>query len=341
MTAWIISSCALILCVILLRAAAGDNIPPVCAPRCGCWWPCACWCRAWLSAATSAWKTPCRRGLAQTTGYDASSAPETSAAVSAAVQPATSAAAQNTAQGAAAPESRSAAESVDWGTLLPLVWMYGACAAAVWFAGVNLRLYLELKNSRRRLDMDAGGAPVYVTDAVPTPCLFGFVRPGIYLTPRAAEYDRCDCVIAHEAAHLARRDNWRCLLRCACLCAWWWNPLAWWAAALSREDAELACDEKLMKNMDAAERLAYGGALLDMVAVGRPARGLICASTPMTSGKREMKKRLRLIANRPRTRVPAAAVTALLAVLLTGCAFTGAKAPEPRPQQTRAGIRLC
>lgn len=334
MTAWIISSCALILCVILLRAAAGEYIPA--GVRSALWLLVA----VRLLVPGMAFRgdisveNAVPSGLAQSTGYTALSAPETSAAVSAAVPPAASAAAQSTAQSAAVPEDRYAAESVNWGTLLPLVWMYGACAAAVWFAGVNLRLYLELKNSRRRMDIDAGGTPVYMTDAVPSPCLFGFVRPGIYLTPRAAEYYRADRVIAHEAAHLARLDNWRCLLRCACLCAWWWNPLAWWAAALSREDAELACDERLMKNMDAAERLAYGGALLDMVAVGRPARGLICVSTPMTSGKREMKKRLELIAKKPRTRVSAAAVTALLAVLLTGCAFTGAKTPATSANET-------
>ena len=122
------------------------------------------------------------------------------------------------------------------------VWLGGAALTALWFTAVNLKLRRRLRGARR-LEIDCP-LPVYLSDALPSPCLAGALRPKIYVTPAALDSpERLRHVLAHELAHYRHRDHWWPLVRCACLCLYWFDPLAWWAAALSRQDCELACDE--------------------------------------------------------------------------------------------------
>jgi beta-lactamase regulating signal transducer with metallopeptidase domain len=288
MTGWIVSSCALILAVLLLRLAAGNKI----SARVRCWLWAAVAVRLLVPGMAFSGPAGVVNALPERfSGETVYTSPVTQSSPA----PVTSqtAVSSETAAAPASPELRTQptqAREINWGVLLPEIWKYGALAAAVWFALGNLRLYAGLRKTRRRLDMEAGGVPVYETDMIKSPCLFGFFRPAIYLTPRAAEYGRADWVLKHELAHLRRGDNWLCLARCLCLAVWWWNPLAWLAEAKSREDGELACDEAVTAAMSREERLSYGGALLDMVAVGRASAGLSKAAAMMTAGGREMKK---------------------------------------------------
>ena len=86
------------------------------------------------------------------------------------------------------------------------VWLGGAAAMAAWFGLVNLGLRRRLK-SARRLDGVECLLPVYVSDALPSPCLCGAARPRIYVTPAALESpDRLRHVLAHELTHHRHRD---------------------------------------------------------------------------------------------------------------------------------------
>jgi beta-lactamase regulating signal transducer with metallopeptidase domain len=210
-----------------------------------------------------------------------------------------------------------------------LLWLCGSAAAALWFAGANAVFYAGLRRHRKRVCCGEIPLPVYITDGVASPCLFGFFRPSVYMPARASG-SGMEYVTAHEYAHFRHGDNWWSLLRCACIAVWWWNPLVWWAASLSRSDGELACDEAVMKTMGPERRRAYGEALLGMIAVKNPAAGLTLAATGLVSGKREMKRRMENIVRKPEPRVSAAIAALLLMTVLTGCAFTGA-GPENTP----------
>ena len=54
-------------------------------------------------------------------------------------------------------------------------------------------------------------------------------------------------MLAHELAHVRRRDCLRKLLLIACLCLYWWNPLVWAMVRLANRDMELACDEAVLR----------------------------------------------------------------------------------------------
>ncbi len=202
------------------------------------------------------------------------------------------------------------------------VWLGGAALMAGWFLLVNLSLRQKLRGAKRLDGVDCP-LPVYVSGALPSPCLCGAVRPRIYVTPAALESpERLRHVLAHELAHHRHRDHWWALVRCACLCLYWFDPLVWWAAALSRQDCELACDEGAIRALGEAERIPYGRTLVAMIAAGP--NPLLQTATTMTGGKRRVRERVRLIARRPKTVVAVALAAALVVGCAVGCTFTGA-----------------
>jgi beta-lactamase regulating signal transducer with metallopeptidase domain len=212
------------------------------------------------------------------------------------------------------------------------VWLGGAAVAAAWFLLVNLRLRRRLRDAQP-VEADCP-LPVYVSGALSSPCLCGTARPAVYVTPAALENpDRLRHVLAHELTHYRHRDHWWALARCLCLCVYWFDPLVWWAAALSRQDCELACDEGAIRRLGEWERLSYGRTLVDMIAAGRTP--LLQTATTMAGGKRRVRERIQLIARKPKTVIAAALALTVVLALAVGCTFTGAPEASAGPGETQ------
>lgn len=96
---------------------------------------------------------------------------------------------------------------------------------------------------------------------IDTPFVFGVFRPVICLPRRMEARDR-DYAIAHEQAHIDRKDHWWKLFGFVLLAVYWFHPLLWAAYALFCRDIETACDEKVLRDMDLEERRAYASAML-------------------------------------------------------------------------------
>ncbi len=210
--------------------------------------------------------------------------------------------------------------------LLP-VWWGGAAVTLLVFLTANLCFAARLRKSSRPLSVEGASLPVYVARERAVPCLFGLFRPAIYVTQAAADdSELLRHTVAHETTHSRQGDHVWALLRTVCLALHWWNPLVWWAAKLSRQDGELACDEATIRALGESERAAYGRTLIRM-ACGRGASPLLTATT-MDGGKTSLHERIVLLAKKPRTAVTAAIVVVLAAALCVGCTFTGAKKNE-------------
>lgn len=216
---------------------------------------------------------------------------------------------------------------------LPYIWYAGMTVTGLWFLTCNLRFWQKLRKARTPYTVDGCRYPVYLMESgLPSPCLFGLVRPAIYLTPEAVSTpERMRHVIAHESAHARHGDPLWSLLRCVCLSVYWFDPLVWIAAAVSKTDCELACDESAMTSLGQAERIAYGRTLLALIPVRHGPSNPLLTATTMTADKRHLKERIVRIAENRQTR--SAALFAVIALAAAVCAvtFTGAASGQNRP----------
>ena len=160
---------------------------------------------------------------------------------------------------------------------------------------------------------------IYESEFVDSPFVFGVVKPNIYL-PMHMDEGTAAYVIAHERAHLARRDHWWKVLGYLVLALHWFNPLVWVAYILFCRDIELACDEKVVKGLDGAARADYSQALLSCAA---PKRAV--AACPLAFGEGNIKMRVKsaLHYKKPAFWVAAAAVLAV--VIMAVCFLTNPK----------------
>ena len=207
-----------------------------------------------------------------------------------------------------------------------VIWLLGSIAAGLWVLYTNISFYKQLHKDRKVYDATDCALPVYVTEQVTSPCLFGFLRPTIYLTPKAViDEDSTRYVLAHELCHYRHADHIWSILRGVCLAVYWWNPLVWAAAILSRTDSELACDEAVIRQIGEENRISYGRTLVNLIAIRKASSGLMHVATTMASGKRDIKTRLNMIIKNPQTVIPALATVLVIIVLCVGCTFTGAE----------------
>ena len=217
---------------------------------------------------------------------------------------------------------------------LTYVWYAGMAGVGAWFLFTNLRFARALRKARTPYRVEGCRYPVYLVPDLPSPCLFGVLRPAVYLNEKALQSpDALRFVLAHEQTHARHLDPLWSLLRGVCLTVYWFDPLVWLAAVLSREDCELACDEGTLRALGADERTAYGKALLALVPVCDKPQNPLLGATTMTSGKRSLKERITRIAENRQAKAAAVFAVVALAALVCAVSFTGA--PDTPPEVTQ------
>ena len=211
---------------------------------------------------------------------------------------------------------------------LTYVWSAGMAGVGAWFLFTNLRFARALRKARTPYSVEGCRYPVYLVSALPSPCLFGVLRPAVYLNEKALQSpDTLRFVLAHEQTHARHLDPLWSLLRGVCLTVYWFDPLVWLAAVLSREDCELACDEGTLRALGADERAAYGKTLLTLVPVCDKPQNPLLGATTMTSGKRSLKERITRIAENRQAKAAAVFAVVALAALVCAVSFTGSSRP--------------
>lgn len=211
--------------------------------------------------------------------------------------------------------------------LLRWVWYIGIAIMACWMIASNLRFWRKLCKARTPYRVNGCGYSVYLVETgLPSPCLFGLLRPAIYLTPAAVSTpERLRHVIAHETTHARHLDPLWSALRCVCLAVYWFDPLVWAAAIASKTDCELACDEGALRHLGIEERIPYGQTLLSLIPVRRIPGSPLLTATTMTSDKRRLKDRITRIAENKKTVTAALLLVIALAAVICAATFTGAR----------------
>ena len=212
-----------------------------------------------------------------------------------------------------------------WKEIAGWVWLIGLGAMLLYALVSYLRL-------RRRVSVSLPVQDhIYLCDAISSPFILGVVKPHIYLPSGLDEVQRQN-VLAHEQAHLARRDHWWKPLGFALLAVYWFNPVLWLAYTLLCRDIELACDERVIRTMDESAVKTYSTVLL---ACSMPRKAVI--TCPLAFGEVGVKERVRnaLHYKKPAFWVVAASVA--VCVVVAVCFLTD---PEHETMKWAKNLRV-
>ncbi|GAE88344.1 M56 family metallopeptidase [Acetivibrio straminisolvens] len=137
-----------------------------------------------------------------------------------------------------------------------IVWIIVAIALVLVFSILYVVTKSELKDAGLLRDN------IYVSDKITSPAIYGVFRPKI-IVPKSYELRDLHYVVAHESAHIRRKDNlWR-VIAVISASIHWFNPFVWLFLKKFLEDTELACDEKVLADCGEDEKKAYALALVD------------------------------------------------------------------------------
>lgn len=167
--------------------------------------------------------------------------------------------------------------------LLEALWIFGMIVLALYTAVSYWRLRCKVATAVRWQDN------IFQSEHVASPFVLGLIKPRIYL-PFHLDDQAMEHVIAHEQAHIRRKDHWWKPLGFLLLTIHWFNPLMWLAYVLLCRDIELACDEKVIKALGGEQRANYTQALVTCSVSRRR-----IAACPLAFGELSVKERVKTV----------------------------------------------
>ena len=157
---------------------------------------------------------------------------------------------------------------------------------------------------------------IYFCDSIATPFVFGVIKPRIYL-PSGMDEGQMKSVIAHETAHLERKDHWWKTVAFFLLSVYWFHPLLWISYLLFSRDIERACDERVVRKLEPEARKHYAEAL---VACSLQKRMMFAC--PLAFGEVGVKNRVKSVLNYKKPAVWIVAITVVAGIAIAVCFLT-------------------
>ena len=193
-------------------------------------------------------------------------------------------------------------------------------AAVIWILGIVVMLiyaavsyFLLGRSVRTAVPVESN---IFQCETISSPFVLGIIHPRIYL-PFTIKEQSIVHVITHERAHIRRKDHWWKPIGYVLLTVHWFNPLMWLGYILLCRDIELACDEKVIKDLGTEERADYSAALLTCSINRR-----ILSACPVAFGEVSVKTRVKTVL---RYKTPAfwiVAAAVIISCVLTVCFLT-------------------
>lgn len=185
-----------------------------------------------------------------------------------------------------------------------IIWIIGIICMTLYAAVSFIRLY---RKTRESVEIEKG---IWLCDHIGTPFILGLFRPHIFL-PSSIKEEDIKYVLAHENAHLKRYDHIWKPLGFALLTVYWFNPMIWIAYILLCRDIELACDEKVIKDLGFESKKPYSNALINCSVTHN-----MVSACPLAFGETSVKKRVKSVLNykRPAFWITICAIVASIVV---------------------------
>ena len=208
-----------------------------------------------------------------------------------------------------------------WIPILNIIWLIGVGALLLYTAVSYWRLCRKVDTAVRYKDN------IFQSENVSSPFVLGIIKPRIYL-PFNMNGQDLEHVVAHEQAHIRRKDHWWKPLGFLLLTIHWFNPLMWLAYVLLCRDIELACDEKVIKELGNEQRADYMQALV-ACSVNRR----MIAACPLAFGEVGVKERVKSVMNYKKPAFWVIIIAVIVCVGVAVCFLTN-------PKQDRYTLRI-
>ena len=206
-------------------------------------------------------------------------------------------------------------------TILTIVWIIGILLLVAYTVISYWRLNRKVDTAVHYKDN------IFQSENVSSPFVLGIINPRIYLPFSMNEQDM-EHVVAHEQAHIRRKDHWWKPLGFLLLTIHWFNPLMWLAYVLLCRDIELACDEKVIKGLSNEQRADYTQALVACSVNHR-----MIAACPLTFGEVGVKERVKSVMNYKKPAFWVIIIAVIVCVGVAVCFLTN-------PKQDRYTLRI-
>ena len=193
------------------------------------------------------------------------------------------------------------------------IWIFGMIALALYTAISYWRLCRKVDTAVRYKDN------IFQSENVSFPFVLGIIKPRIYL-PFKMNGQYLEYVVAHEQAHICRKDHWWKPLGFLLLMIHWFNPLMWLAYVLLCRDIELACDEKVIKELGNEQRGDYTQALV-ACSINRR----MIAACPLAFGEVSVKERVKSVMNYKKPAFWVIIISVIVCVGVAVCFLTNPK----------------
>lgn len=200
-----------------------------------------------------------------------------------------------------------------WIPILNIIWLIGVGTLLLYTAVSYWRLCRKVDTAVRYKDN------IFQSENVSSPFVLGLIKPRIYL-PFNVNGQDLEHVVAHEQAHIHRKDHWWKPLGFLLLTIHWFNPLMWLAYVLLCRDIELACDEKVIKELDNEQRADYTQALV-ACSVNRR----MIAACPLAFGEVGVKERVKSVMNYKKPAFWVIILAVIACVIVAVCFLTNPK----------------
>jgi len=209
-------------------------------------------------------------------------------------------------------------------TVLSYVWLAGMTGMLAYAVISYFRVKAKIGTAVRLRDH------IFQSESVVSPFVLGLIKPKIYL-PFCMDGQDMEYVIAHENAHIRRKDHWWKPIGFLILTLHWFNPLLWLGYVLLCRDIELACDEKVVKELDFQQKADYSQALLNCSVNRR-----IIAACPLAFGEVGIKERVKSVLNYKKPAFWIIVVAIIASIVTAVCFLTDPvdKKPDDATQQT-------
>ena len=208
-----------------------------------------------------------------------------------------------------------------WIPILNIIWLIGVGALLLYTAVSHWRLCRKVDTAVRYK------GNIFQSENVSSPFVLGIIKPRIYL-PFNMNGQDLEHVVAHEQAHIRRKDHWWKPLGFLLLTIHWFNPLMWLAYVLLCRDIELACDEKVIKELGNEQRADYMQALV-ACSVNRR----MIAACPLAFGEVGVKERVKSVMNYKKPAFWVIIIAVIICVGVAACFLTN-------PKQDRYTLRI-